>query len=147
MWYASPFSVPFLTFWRTYRQSFSILLWVQIWLTRSSNIVLFFRTRAPIEPVSFVSAICADAMETRKQKTRFARRLTPMTMVGKATEAGLESVADIVLPPVFHGDENQGKTVSAENVILVNLGGVRVISNADRVSSQSDQTFAIKARS
>lgn len=68
--------------------------------------VLFFKTRPPVEPVSFVHTICKDAAEGHTQRARFVKRLSPMTMMGKATEDGLAKVADAVLGPVFHGDEN-----------------------------------------
>ena len=68
--------------------------------------VLFFKTRPPIEPVSFVHKICKDAAEGATQRARFIKRLSPMTMMGKATEDGLAKVADAVLGPMFHGDED-----------------------------------------
>ena len=68
--------------------------------------VLFFKTRPPIEPVSFVHTICKDAAEGATQRARFVKRLTPMTMMGKATEDGLARVADAVLRPVFHADQD-----------------------------------------
>ena len=71
--------------------------------------VLFFKTRPPIEPVSFVHKICKDAAEGATQRARFVKRLSPMTMMGKATEDGLAKVADAVLGPVFHSDEDKLK--------------------------------------
>ena len=68
--------------------------------------VLFFKTRPPVEPVTFVHTICKDATEGATQRARFVKRLSPMTMMGKATEDGLAKVADAVLQPVFHGDED-----------------------------------------
>ena len=68
--------------------------------------VLFFKTRPPIEPVSFVHTICRDAAQGATQRARFIKRLSPMTMMGKATEDGLAKVADAVLGPVFHNDED-----------------------------------------
>ena len=68
--------------------------------------VLFFKTRPPIEPVSFVHTICKDAAEGATQRARFVKRLSPMVMMGKATEDGLAKVADAVLRPVFHGEED-----------------------------------------
>lgn len=68
--------------------------------------VLFFKTRPPVEPVSFVHTICKDAAEGVTQRAHFVKRLSPMTMMGKATEDGLAKVADAVLGPVFYGDEN-----------------------------------------
>ncbi|KAL9026902.1 MAG: hypothetical protein Q9196_004504 [Gyalolechia fulgens] len=66
--------------------------------------VLFFKTREPVEPVSFVQRICETASDDKATKrTRFVKRLTPMTRMGKATEKGLEEIAKAVLGPVFHG--------------------------------------------
>lgn len=65
--------------------------------------VIFFKTRAPVEPVSFVRRICEDAAkENAPKRTRFCNRLTPMTLMGKATEDGLEKTAKEVLAPHFH---------------------------------------------
>lgn len=67
--------------------------------------VLFFKTREPVEPVSFVHRICSDAMtKAMVKRTRHVKRLTPMTRMGKATEKSLEEVAKAVLAPVFHRD-------------------------------------------
>ena len=68
--------------------------------------VLFFKTRPPVEPVSFVHTICKDAAEGATQRARFVKRLSPMVMMGKATEDGLAKVANAVLGPVFHADED-----------------------------------------
>ena len=68
--------------------------------------VLFFKTRPPIEPVSFVHTICKDAAEGTTQRARFIKRLSPMTMMGKATEDGLAKVASAVLEPVFYGTKD-----------------------------------------
>ncbi|KAI4126568.1 MAG: hypothetical protein LQ338_003686 [Usnochroma carphineum] len=66
--------------------------------------VLFFKTREPVEPVSFVHRICEDTFNNKSLKrTRFVKRLTPMTRMGKANEKSLEEVAKAVLEPVFHG--------------------------------------------
>lgn len=71
--------------------------------------VLFFKTRPPIEPVSFVHTICKDAAEGATQRARFVKRLSPMAMMGKATEDGLTKVADAVLRPVFYGSGKELK--------------------------------------
>ncbi|KXT10273.1 hypothetical protein AC579_6607 [Pseudocercospora musae] len=65
--------------------------------------VVFFRTRHPVDPVSFVKTICEDALKDSSHKrTRFAKRLSPMTLVGRASTEGLEKVAAEVLKPHFH---------------------------------------------
>lgn len=66
--------------------------------------VLFFKTRKPIEPVEFVHRICQDALEGATKKHRWVKRLTPVTMMGKATTEGLEKVTQSVLQPVFHAE-------------------------------------------
>ena len=67
--------------------------------------VLFFKTRKPVEPVEFVHRICHDAVQGATKKHRWVKRLTPMTIMGKATVEGLERVAQTVLQPVFHADD------------------------------------------
>ncbi|KAK3698308.1 hypothetical protein LTR37_017016 [Vermiconidia calcicola] len=65
--------------------------------------VVFFKTIAPVEPVSFIKTICEDAMNaSRRKRTRWAKRLSPMTLMGRASEEGLEKVATEVLAPHFH---------------------------------------------
>ena len=68
--------------------------------------VLFFKTRPPVKPVSFVHTICKDAAQGATQRVRFVKRLSPMAMMGKATEDGLAKVADAVLRPEFHIGED-----------------------------------------
>ncbi|KXL42976.1 hypothetical protein M433DRAFT_21333 [Acidomyces richmondensis BFW] len=65
--------------------------------------VVFFRTIAPIEPVSFVKRICEDAANhSALKRTRFVKRLSPMTLMGRASAEGLEKVAMEVLASPFH---------------------------------------------
>ncbi|KAI9834214.1 MAG: hypothetical protein M1819_003052 [Sarea resinae] len=68
--------------------------------------VVFFKTSKPVEPMSFVHAICQDAFSaSRRKRGRWVKRLTPMTLMGRATEKGLEEVAEAVLAPHFHQGE------------------------------------------
>ncbi|MCJ1308636.1 hypothetical protein MMC25_002289 [Agyrium rufum] len=65
--------------------------------------VTFIKTMVPIDPVALVHSICKDAMDSaHTKKSRWIKRLTPMSMIGKATEKGIEDVARIVLGPHFH---------------------------------------------
>lgn len=74
---------------------------------------MFFKTKAPIEPVEFVRRICEGAMASSERKTgRFVKRLTPMTLMGKAQQKGLEEVAAQVLAPHFHAEGSAGKKAS-----------------------------------
>ncbi|KAK7558206.1 hypothetical protein BKA81DRAFT_370217 [Phyllosticta paracitricarpa] len=81
-----------------------------------TDCIMFFKTRAPIDPVEFVRRICEDAMAAassggaaQKATGRFVKRLTPMTLMGKATEEGLQDVATKVVAPHFHGADKAGK--------------------------------------
>lgn len=62
--------------------------------------LLFVKTKAPIEPVEFVRRICQDirdAQDPSKIKCRYVNRLTPSTVLGKATEQGIVDLAREVL--------------------------------------------------
>ena len=75
--------------------------------------VVFFKTRPPIEPVSFVHTICRDtANGAELTRCRFIKRLTPITSIEKATQKGLEVVASRVIAPHFHEPGQEGKKVS-----------------------------------
>ncbi|KAM3069966.1 hypothetical protein ACMFMF_008318 [Clarireedia jacksonii] len=63
--------------------------------------VLFFKTRPPIDPVDFVRRICEAASDGGVRKLRFVNRLTPMAIMGKATEKGIEEVGNAVLGAHF----------------------------------------------
>lgn len=75
--------------------------------------MIFFRTRAPVEPVSFVHRICQDIADgAQLRNLRYVKRLTPITAYEKATNHGLEAVAKKVLAPHFHGEDQGSKKVS-----------------------------------
>lgn len=84
--------------------------------------VIFFKTRQPVEPVGFVQRICQDAVNGVQQPfCRFVKRLTPITATAKATEKGLDEVAQQVLAPHFHGLDRTEKKVglfSNDNTLL-----------------------------
>ncbi|KAF3047200.1 hypothetical protein E8E11_002126 [Didymella keratinophila] len=83
--------------------------------------LVFFKTRAPVEPVSFVHKICQDTADGVQHKNcRFVKRLTPITGIEKANEKGLETVAERVLAPHFHGEENVGKKFAIRPTIRNN---------------------------
>jgi tRNA acetyltransferase TAN1 len=57
----------------------------------------------PIEPASFVLSFCEDvASNPGRKRAHAVKRLTPMTLIGKATENGIEELAEKVLAPHFH---------------------------------------------
>ncbi|MCJ1256746.1 hypothetical protein MMC24_004570 [Lignoscripta atroalba] len=83
-----------------------------------ADLVLFFKTRAPVEPVSFVHRICTDAAgSVGSKKNRWVKRLSPMTLMGKATEKGLEEVTKRVLAPHFHQEGNPARKFAIRTTI------------------------------
>ncbi|EWC45230.1 hypothetical protein DRE_05957 [Drechslerella stenobrocha 248] len=64
--------------------------------------LIFFHTRAPVDPTELVASIFKDMEETRERKTRFTNRLTPITKTCKANYEDLEKMAKEVLEPHFH---------------------------------------------
>ncbi|KAF1839803.1 hypothetical protein BDW02DRAFT_593668 [Decorospora gaudefroyi] len=79
-------------------------------LKLDTQCLMFFRTRSPLEPVSFVHKICQDIADGAQLKNlRYVKRLTPITATDKATPQGLEAVAKQVLGPHFHGIDQAGK--------------------------------------
>lgn len=87
--------------------------------------LIFFQTREPVEPVSFVHHVCQDAARAGQPKfSRFVQRLTPVTRMAKATENGLAGLAKEVLAPHFHGDGAEGKRFA----IRPNLRNHKVLS-------------------
>ncbi|XPS68652.1 hypothetical protein M3J09_000937 [Ascochyta lentis] len=83
--------------------------------------LVFFKTRAPVDPVSFVHRICQDTADGVQHKNcRFVKRLTPITGIEKANQKGLELVAEQVLAPHFHGESNAGKKFAIRPTIRNN---------------------------
>lgn len=72
--------------------------------------VLFFKTQLPVDPVEFILKMCQDyaknAANGVPSKTRFANRLAPSSLVGKANEKSLEDVGRKVLGKVFKLADN-----------------------------------------
>ncbi|SZF03825.1 unnamed protein product [Blumeria hordei] len=65
--------------------------------------VLFFKTGPPIDPVKFVEDIIKLVVEEPNlHRTRYINRLTPMTLMEKATEKGLQELSSKVLSKHFH---------------------------------------------
>lgn len=77
--------------------------------------VSFVRTANSIDPVSLVHTICKDAqLRPDKKRSRFIKRMTPMTLMRKTMGGGLEHVCQSVLQPHFHAG-GPAKKVSKVN--------------------------------
>jgi tRNA acetyltransferase TAN1 len=79
----------------------------------TNDLVLFFKTSPPVQPVDFVTSFCeAAAKPGQRRQTRSVRRLTPISLIGKATsDQGIEDVAKIVLAPHFHTEGQETRKV------------------------------------
>lgn len=74
----------------------------------TANKVIFIRTRKPIDPVDLVLRICRDTQKTGTKRSRYAQRLTPVSLTGVATLEGFTKLAETLLNPIFHsGSPNQ----------------------------------------
>jgi len=67
--------------------------------------LLFFKTVPPVDPASFVLSYCQSQVSNPGRKRAHAvQRLTPITLFTKATEKGVDELAEKVLEPHFHAD-------------------------------------------
>ncbi|PNS21370.1 hypothetical protein CAC42_1149 [Sphaceloma murrayae] len=72
--------------------------------------VVFFRTAELVDPVTLVRKIMEDAAaEPTRKRTRCTQRLVPSTLIGHASEEGLDKVAREVLAPHFHAENQVAK--------------------------------------
>ncbi|KAJ4348337.1 uncharacterized protein N0V89_009711 [Didymosphaeria variabile] len=91
----------------------------------SGQCLIFFKTRSPVEPVSFLHKICQDTADgVEHQRCRFVKRLTPLSAIGKVAGSGLKDIATQVLAPHFHAPEQSGKKFA----IRVNIRNNKQIS-------------------
>jgi len=76
--------------------------------------VLFFKTSSRIDPADFVHRICKEVASNPKlRRMRYINRLTPMTIMGKATEKGIEEVGKAVLRTQFQlAGERAGEKIA-----------------------------------
>lgn len=65
--------------------------------------VIFVKTSGTLNPVDIVHRLCIDARTHPEQKrSRWVKRLTPITSMKKILGGGLEELARDVLRPHFH---------------------------------------------
>lgn len=68
--------------------------------------LVFVKVRKPVAPVDLVHALCEEAFTTKQKNTRFTQKLTPITYSVSASMEELTKLAEKVLKPHFHV-ENQ----------------------------------------
>jgi len=72
--------------------------------------VMFFKTLPPIDPVDFVHKICEELVsKLGVRRLRYVNRLTPNTIIGKATEKGLAELGKFVLGAHFQLTREDGR--------------------------------------
>ena len=86
--------------------------------------VSFVKTGEGIDPVSLVHTICKDAhSKSDRKRSRFIKRMTPMTLMRKTMGGGLEHVCQLVLRPHFHAG-GSAKKVSKKRSILPSVSAI-----------------------
>ncbi|KAI1264543.1 hypothetical protein F5Y18DRAFT_427672 [Xylariaceae sp. FL1019] len=86
-------------------------------LKMNLDCLLFVRTHAPVDPLALAREIVKDAAATTDKsqwRSRFINKLTPVTHTGKATETGLEEVAQKLLPDHFQLAESETEEANDE---------------------------------
>jgi tRNA acetyltransferase TAN1 len=77
--------------------------------------VMFFRVQPSIDPVDLCHRIALDIFSNPDKKlTRYVNRISPMTLMGKANEKGLEEVTKAVLKPHFQLNGQEESTESEQ---------------------------------
>jgi tRNA acetyltransferase TAN1 len=65
--------------------------------------VIFVRLEKSIDPVELVHRLCAEAQANPEtKKSRYVKRMTPVTEVRKTLSVDLEAFAREILKPHFH---------------------------------------------
>ncbi|KAK4124194.1 hypothetical protein N657DRAFT_380106 [Parathielavia appendiculata] len=115
--------------------------------------LLFVKTRPPVDPVAFVRRICEDARRCEEilgiMRCRYVNRLTPVSVMGKATEAGVAEVAREVLSGCF---DLNGKRSGDADAGQEEGGAKGEVSTTEEIDSRRDGedpgrkpfTFAIR---
>lgn len=77
-----------------------------------TGLVVLYRINKSIDPVKLVHDICVDARANPdERKSRWIRRMTPVTQVRKVLSVDLEAFTKEIVNPYFNADDTP-KTVS-----------------------------------
>lgn len=72
-------------------------------------VVVFFRLKHPIDPITVTEKLCHAAVEPNFRNTKTISRLTPVTHTAKATMEGVSEAAKAALAPHFHQGQKDVK--------------------------------------
>ncbi|EED19913.1 THUMP domain protein [Talaromyces stipitatus ATCC 10500] len=79
-------------------------------VTANMPCMVFYRVDKSIDPVKLVHDICEEAKANpEERKTRWIKRMTPITQIRKVLSVDLAAFAKEVLEPYFHGDAGPKK--------------------------------------
>lgn len=73
-------------------------------ITVQTECVFFVKTKAPVEPIEFCRRACEQAKACTnllERKTKYINRLTPVTIMDKASDNGVERAIRHALAPCF----------------------------------------------
>ncbi|CAG8491999.1 12109_t:CDS:2, partial [Cetraspora pellucida] len=85
-----------------------------------TDCVTFIKTNPPVDPVQLVHYILTDLYNTKQKKTRFCKRLIPITQTCYANMNDIKKLAEVVLYPHFHKQE-QDQQPKVKYSIIPNL--------------------------
>lgn len=69
--------------------------------------LVFIKTKKPVEPADLVHRLCEEAAATKAKNTRFTQKLTPITYSVSASMDELVKLAEKVLKPHFHAEDQK----------------------------------------
>lgn len=69
--------------------------------------LIFIKTKKPVDPTELVHRFCEEASNTRAKNTRYTQKLTPITFSVSASKEELLKLAEKVLKPHFHAEDQK----------------------------------------
>ncbi|GEQ67039.1 hypothetical protein JCM33374_g702 [Metschnikowia sp. JCM 33374] len=76
--------------------------------------LVFVKVRKPAVPVELVHALCEEASITKQKNTKFTQKLTPITFSVSASMEELTKLAEKVLKPHFHAEDQEPVTFAIQ---------------------------------
>ncbi|CAH1766460.1 6012_t:CDS:2 [Entrophospora sp. SA101] len=70
-----------------------------------TDCVVFIKTNPPIDPTNLVYNILDDLNNSGEKKTRFSRRLIPITQTCYANTNDIQNMAQLILNPIFNNSQ------------------------------------------
>lgn len=110
--------------------------------------LLFVKTQSPVDPVAFVRRICEDAKRCGElpglMRCRYVNRLTPVSVMGKATEGGLVEVAKEALGAWFDLSGKRAVKAASETEVSGEDAGKSTTEETPAAAETSGSDLEIK---